>query len=160
MAPSLPMVNWYKLNTNGSFLGNPGKARGGLACAIRSTSSVIAELQALRDGLSLFNQFHIQSLNIELDASMIINLLCNNNRFSRTLSPLIDDCRVLLIRFTRFSTAFRRLIGVLTLRLGCLLILFLLSFPFLYFGSNQDLCLGCCLRRCCSSSAITLQSLL
>ena len=98
MAPSLPTVNWYKLNTNGSFLGNPGKARGGLVCAIGSTSSVIVELWALRDGLSLFNQFHIQSLNIELDASIIINLLCNNNRFSRTLSPLIDDCRVLLIR--------------------------------------------------------------
>ncbi|KAK9995412.1 hypothetical protein SO802_020098 [Lithocarpus litseifolius] len=58
--------NWLKLNSDGSSLGNPGRAGGGgiirnsrgewvsgYARAIGHTSSVAAELWALRDGINL-----------------------------------------------------------------------------------------------------------
>lgn len=71
---------------------------GGFACAIGSTSSIIAELWALRDGLTLCNQMQIQSSVVELDANVIVNMLCAYNSCSRSLSPLLDDCRNLLSR--------------------------------------------------------------
>lgn len=107
-----PIPYWYKLNANDSSLDNPGKARGGgiirdhlgnrvvgCARAIESSSSFVAELWALGDGLALCNQLHIDFLIVEL-ASMIINMLNDANSFSRSLSPLVDDCRVLLSRIS------------------------------------------------------------
>lgn len=53
-----PPLGWFKLNSNGSSEGNPGKVGGG--CLIRNSdgiwisgSSVLAELWALRDGFAL-----------------------------------------------------------------------------------------------------------
>ena len=59
-------LGWYKLNTNGSSLGNSGMAGGGeviqdgnenwvkgFTCSIGVTTSVKTELWALRDGLML-----------------------------------------------------------------------------------------------------------
>ena len=86
--------NWYKLNTDRSSLGNPGKTRrggiirdyhghwvGDFARAIESASCVVTELRALRDGLTLCHQLHIQSPIVELDASVIVNLLINDSIF-------------------------------------------------------------------------------
>ena len=53
---------------------------------------------ALRDGLIICNHLNIRFLIVELDASMIVNMLCNDNSFSRVLSYLIDDYRILLSR--------------------------------------------------------------
>lgn len=105
-----PLPNWYRLNTDGSSLGNLGKAGGGglirdhtgtwvggFASAIGSTPSIIAEHWTLRDGLTLCNQMQIQSL-AELDAYVIVNMLCEHNSYWRTLSPLLDDYRNLLSR--------------------------------------------------------------
>lgn len=67
---------------------------GGCARGIESSSSFVAELWALEDGLALCNQLHIDFLIVEL-ASMNINMLNDANSLSRSLSPLVDDCRVL-----------------------------------------------------------------
>ena len=61
-----PPDKWFKLNSDGSSMGNPGKAGGGgiicdfkgdwvsgYARAIGFTTSVAAELWALRDGINL-----------------------------------------------------------------------------------------------------------
>ncbi|KAM3711227.1 hypothetical protein ACJW31_01G091900 [Castanea mollissima] len=89
--------------------GNPGKAGGGgilrdhdgnwvkgFTRAIGLASSPIAELWLLRDGLFMCNNLNIQSLLVEMDPSMIINMVCNDNARSRSLSPLVDDCRIFL----------------------------------------------------------------
>ena len=62
-----PPENWVKLNTNGSSIGNPGLAGGeglirnangewvrGFARAIGVTTSAVAELWALRDGIHFY----------------------------------------------------------------------------------------------------------
>lgn len=67
-----PPLGWFKLNSDGASLGNPGKAgRGGLIrdhhgkCVkghkrhIGIASSIIVEFQALRDGLLLASQLGI-----------------------------------------------------------------------------------------------------
>lgn len=59
----------------------------------------MVELWALGDGLALCNQLHIDFLIVEL-ASIIITMLNDANSFSRSLSPLVDDCRVLLSRIS------------------------------------------------------------
>lgn len=61
-----PLLHWFKLNTNGSSMGNPRRAGGGeiirnvngdwvsgYARAIGNATSVAAELWALRDGILL-----------------------------------------------------------------------------------------------------------
>lgn len=86
--------NWCKLNIDRSSLGNPGKTRrggiirdyhghwvGDFARAIESASCVVTGLRALRDGLTLCHQLHIQSPIVELDASVIVNLLINDSIF-------------------------------------------------------------------------------
>lgn len=63
---SKPLPGWFKLNTDGASLGNPGKAGGGglirdsegrwirgFSRSIGHATSVMAELWALRDGLKL-----------------------------------------------------------------------------------------------------------
>jgi len=70
------------------LLGNPGKAGGGgLICnhhgewvcgysrAIGHTTSVAAELRALRDGINLCVELNLLSVLIELDAKLVVELL-------------------------------------------------------------------------------------
>ena len=67
-----PPPGWYKLNTDGASLGNPGRARGGgiirdssrnwvksFSRSIARETSMIAEFWALRDGLILASQLDI-----------------------------------------------------------------------------------------------------
>lgn len=139
-----PILNWYKLNTDGSFIGNLGKAREGgiiknhhgtgwevLIWLIGTTFGVVAKLWALKDGLTLCNQLHIQFLIVELDASVLVTLLNNVNNFPRSLSPFIDGSRVLLDKIPE------RLIDVMILwqkaELICLVILFLFICPLIVF---------------------------
>ena len=81
-------VEWCKLNTDGASLGNPGKAGGGgiiwdsegrwvkgFARSIGFTTSIIAELWALRDGLLLADQIGVQKLWIELVAKVVVELV-------------------------------------------------------------------------------------
>nr|POE56989.1 putative ribonuclease h protein [Quercus suber] len=84
--PSLE--NWYKLNSDGSSLGNPGRAGGdglfrdssgawvsGCARAIGHTPSVATELWALRDGINLCIDLNLTNVLIELDAKLVVDML-------------------------------------------------------------------------------------
>ena len=94
------------------MLGNPGKAgsgglirdhRGewlkGFNRGIGSTTSVIAEFWAVRDGLLLVAQMGILFLEIECDAKIVTDLLLSNLLPNRTYTPPLLDCRSLLTRF-------------------------------------------------------------
>jgi ribonuclease HI len=68
----------------------------GYARNIGSTSSEVAELWALGDGLTLCHQLQLMAVKVELDAKLIVNAITNNSCCHNALSPLIDDCRKLL----------------------------------------------------------------
>ena len=101
-----PPSNWFKLNSDGSSRGNLGLAGGGglihndkgewvkgYAQAISITTSVAAELWPLQDGIHLCIALKLPTMEIELDAKVVIDLVrkvsCNFN----SLDVLVDDCK-------------------------------------------------------------------
>ena len=106
-----PGTGWCKLNIDGASLRNPGKAgvgglirdhRGewlkGFSRGIGSTTSVIVEFWAVRDGLLLAAQMGIPFLEVECDAKIVTNLLLSNVLPNKTYTPLLLDYRSLLTR--------------------------------------------------------------
>lgn len=86
-----PEERWTKLNTDGSSLGNPGLAGGGgvirdwtgrwiagFSRKIGITSSLMAELWAIRNGLMLCVDRNLVMVEIELDAKSIVDMLENS----------------------------------------------------------------------------------
>ena len=82
-----PPLGWFKLNSDDSSEGNPGKvgASGlirnsdgiwisGYARNIENASSVLAELWALRDGFALALSLGLTHL-VELDALVVVSFL-------------------------------------------------------------------------------------
>ena len=107
-----PPHGWVKLNMYGAAEGNPRLAGcGGLLRddhgnwiasfkrRIGTSTSFVAELWGLRDGLSLCINLNIPSLIVELDAKAIVDILQNSNYENSILSPILDDCRQLMGRF-------------------------------------------------------------
>ena len=103
------VAGWMKLNTDGSSLGNPGLAGGGglirneegtwvvgFARKIGITSSFLAELWALRDGLNLCITCGIAAVEVELDAKAIVDAVSNPKYSNICASVLMDDCRHLI----------------------------------------------------------------
>lgn len=97
-----------KLNSDGSTLGNSGKAGGrglirdhqgnwirGYAGRLGNTNSFITELQALRDGLAIAKELGINNLIVEMDALNAV-MLMNNNSANLLMEHLLSDCRNLL----------------------------------------------------------------
>ncbi|KAL0010359.1 hypothetical protein SO802_005467 [Lithocarpus litseifolius] len=62
------------------------------------SSSLAAEVWALREGLTLCLDLQIQAVEIELDASAAISFISSNSNTNGDLSGLVDDCRVLLLQ--------------------------------------------------------------
>ena len=106
-----PPDGWWKLNTDGSFLGSFGFASGrglirdsrgqcigGFAKAFAVTSSLAAELWALREGLLLCVDLQAQAVVVELDAIAAVSLISNNACTNGDFSILVDDCRDLLLQ--------------------------------------------------------------
>ena len=104
-----PPENWVKLNTDGSVKGSPGIAGcggllrdchgnwiSGVARAIGITSSLAAELWAIRDGLTRCCHLSLQAVEVEVDASVAISLLSQDAHSNVEFSSLIDDCRSLM----------------------------------------------------------------
>ena len=102
-----PPARWVKLNTDGSALGNPGRAGGGgvirnhlghwikgFSRALGTTNSFIAELWALRDGLIMSKELGISNLIVELDALSVIHML-SSDKPCLIMEPLLSDCRSL-----------------------------------------------------------------
>ena len=114
---SKPILGWFKLNTDGASLGNPGKAGGGglirdsegrwvrgFSRSVGHATSVIAEFWALRDGLKLAAQLGIGCLEVELDAKIIVEMLNNAespNNTNLKFSSLLSDCRFLIENATQ-----------------------------------------------------------
>ena len=104
-----PPLGWFKLNIDGSSLGNPGLARGGgvirnhlrewvggYSRAIGFTTSIQAELRALKDSLLLVIDLKILNHEIEMDSLVtveLINFITTPNAF---LSTIVDDCSHLM----------------------------------------------------------------
>lgn len=97
---------WWKLNTDGSSMGNPGLAGGGgivrdemgswvmgFSRNIGATSSFEAELWALRDGLSICVEKYYLAIEVELDAKAIIDILLNPNQANSFVYPPLEDCK-------------------------------------------------------------------
>lgn len=61
-----------------------------------TSSSIAAELWALKDGLALCVKLQAQFVEVELDVSATISLVSSNINSNRNLSGLVDDCRDLL----------------------------------------------------------------
>lgn len=106
-----PVQGWWKLNTDGSCCGNTGMAGcGGLirddagrwimgfSRSIGMTSSFAAELWGLREGLLLCSNLNINALEVELDAKAIMDALDNPSYVNTVISPLLDDCKLLISR--------------------------------------------------------------
>ena len=91
------------------MFGNPKKAGGGailrynngdwIASFVRklgNTSSNLAELWALRDGLNLAKQLNIENICVEMDAEFLIYLLSNLSIENLILEPLLTECSKLM----------------------------------------------------------------
>ena len=75
-----------------------GKWVKGYMRKIGMATSVEAEFWALRDGLILASQMGINNIVVELDAKVVIDLVCATNTPKRYYT-LLNDCRTLLTRF-------------------------------------------------------------
>lgn len=107
-----PPHGWVKLNTDGIVTGNPGLVGcGGLlrdehdtwlarfTRSIGTTTSFVAKLWGLRDGFSLCCDLKITSLIVELDAKAVVDHFRNPNYENNIISPILDDCRQLMVQF-------------------------------------------------------------
>lgn len=113
---SKPEVGWLKLNTDGSFGGEGALSRcGGLlrdsngqwirgfAKAMVVSSSLAAEMWALREGLTLCLDMLTQAVEIELDVSAAISFISGNSTLMETslallMIPRICCCSCLRLR--------------------------------------------------------------
>ena len=90
-------------------MGNPGLAGGGgiirndkgewvkgFARAIRSTTSVAAELWSLRDGIRLCITLKLPAVEIELDSKLVVDLMKKELDHPNGIDVLVADCRKFL----------------------------------------------------------------
>lgn len=70
----------------------------GYVRALGNTSSFVAELWVLRDGLIMAKELGLNNLLIEMDALSVV-LLMNNNTVNLLMELLLTDCRNLLQSF-------------------------------------------------------------
>ena len=68
-------------------------------------TSVMTELWALRDGLTLAIQLGIRCLEVKLDAKVIVEMLNNADISNKKFSPLLLDCRSLIASLTQVRIA-------------------------------------------------------
>ena len=59
------------------------------------SSSVEAELWALRDGLSLCLSLNILAMEVEIDVKVVSDWIINSNSSNLNISSLIVDCKTL-----------------------------------------------------------------
>ena len=107
-----PQAGWKKLNTDGASKGNPGLAGcggvirdengrwiAGFSRRIGVTTSFEAEVWGFWEGLINCSNLNIHSLIIELDAKVVVDVFLNPNYQNNVVSPILDDCRQLMLRF-------------------------------------------------------------
>ena len=107
-----PKHGWKKLNTNRACMGHHGLAGcGGLVRSadgqwvvgfskrIGATSSFAAKWWGLREGLRRCCNLNISCLEVEMDAKSIVDVVGNPNYANNIISPILDDCRILITKF-------------------------------------------------------------
>ena len=107
-----------KLNTDGLVFRNPIKVGGGgiLRCSngdwiagfarkLGNTTSTVAELWALKNGLLVAKQLGIENICIEMDADFIVHLVSSPSMVNLILEPLLTDCKNLIKTFPNHSMA-------------------------------------------------------
>lgn len=82
----------------GIFCNDDGVWILGFSRHIGITSSFMAELWAIRDGLLLCVERNFQAVVIELDAKAVCDVLCNPTQTNTIISPIVDVCRQLAER--------------------------------------------------------------
>ncbi|PKI69155.1 hypothetical protein CRG98_010422 [Punica granatum] len=75
----------------------------GFARYLGATDSFTAECRALRDDLRLARDLGIQSLIIEMDAKVVVDLFLGNCFENLFLTPIIMDCRIRSRAFKDFK---------------------------------------------------------
>ena len=65
----------------------------GYARAIGTTTSVVAELWALRDGLNLCISLNLQAVEIELDANLVVDLISKEGSQPNSNDVIVADCK-------------------------------------------------------------------
>lgn len=68
----------------------------GFAREIGKTTNFLAELWAFRDGLNLCLNHNFAAVEVEIDAKAIVDAISNPNYTNLFVSPLMDDCRLLV----------------------------------------------------------------
>ncbi|XVF32092.1 hypothetical protein REPUB_Repub17cG0052300 [Reevesia pubescens] len=99
---------YFKLNTDGSSIGNPRLARSGGMIRdsgghffaaffefLDNTSNAIVELQAIRKGIKLPKSLNIHCFIIETDSLCSIQLFCRSQDLHPLQELIIDDCLLL-----------------------------------------------------------------
>lgn len=110
------------MNTDGSASEQLGVASGGgivrdergnwvigFARNIGRASSFTAELWPLRDGFSICLARNFLTLEVEMDAKILVDMLTDTNNVNIAICPLVDDCRHLASQFlqVRFKRCYR-----------------------------------------------------
>ena len=68
----------------------------GFSRKIGISTSLLAELWAIRDGLMLCVDRNLAMVEVELDAKAVVDMLANPLYSNNVISPLIEDCRFLI----------------------------------------------------------------
>ena len=109
-----PPDNWFKLNTYGSSLWNPGCVGGGgiirnshgdwvcgYARSVGYTTSVAAELWVLRGGINMCIDLRLATVEIELDTKLVVDLLQKDAGSLTGNDVILADCKECLKRILR-----------------------------------------------------------
>ncbi|KAL0010834.1 hypothetical protein SO802_005942 [Lithocarpus litseifolius] len=124
VATLVPRVQFSPLlyRLSGSIGTSPGLARGGdliqdeagnwvvgFARKIGKTTSFLAKIWALHDGLNLCLNHNFAAVEVEIDAKAIVDAISNLNYTNLFVSPLMDDYRLLASRIPqiRFRHCYR-----------------------------------------------------
>ncbi|KAL0345186.1 UNVERIFIED_CONTAM: hypothetical protein Sradi_4349900 [Sesamum radiatum] len=114
-----PPTEWFKLNIDGSSLGNPGKSgyggiirdeAGNIIVAfsgyIGNATNNVAECWALRNGLDVARKYNCRNIIIETDSKTLLHLLRREDSAPKVLIPLLRDSRKLLQEFGSVKATF------------------------------------------------------
>ena len=71
----------------------------GFTKKIGTTNCLLAELWALKDGLSMARNMCVEKLIVNVDALEVVNLLSNTKATNRLTQPIVDACRTFLQAF-------------------------------------------------------------
>ena len=129
-------LGWFKLNTNASVLLSSNCACGGglirdsygswirgFSRLIGASNCLLAELWALRDGITMAKNLNIAKLVINVNATEVISLFSKPSSDNRLTQPIVDDCRNMLQVFQEYHRqhCFRETnkVADLLAKLGC-----------------------------------------